>query len=79
MAIELFGVCAVTVMVVAYALERRSHVYVLVFAIGCAAAALYGVLIRSWPFAGVETIWCAIALRRWHERRTAPSGARPRL
>jgi hypothetical protein len=57
-------------MVVTYALERRSPVYVLLFAIACAAAALYAVLICSWPFAGVETIWCVVALRRWHERRS---------
>ena len=75
MAIELFGVFAVTVMVVAYAFEQRSPVYVLVFAMACAAAALYAVLIRSWPFAGVEAVWCVIAFRRWHARRRPPVGA----
>lgn len=65
LAIELFGLLAVTVMVVSYALEKRASSYVLTFAIACAAAASYAVLIRSWPFAGVEAIWCVIAVRRW--------------
>jgi hypothetical protein len=75
MAIELFGLLAVTTMVVAYALEKRSPSYVLVFALGCAAAAVYATLIRSWPFAGVETVWSLIALHRWRGRRSATRGA----
>lgn len=69
MAIQLFGLLAVTIMVLAYALEARSPAYVLVFAAACAAAAVYAVLIRSWPFAGVEAIWSMVALRRWLGRR----------
>ena len=30
-----------------------------------AAASLYAVLIRSWPFAAVEGVWAVVALRRW--------------
>jgi hypothetical protein len=75
MATELFGVLAVTVMVVTYALEKRSPAYVLAFALACAAAAVYAVLIRSWPFAGVEAVWCVVALRRWRSRRAPPVGA----
>ena len=59
-----------TVMVVAYALERRSASYVLVFSLACMAAAVYAVLIGSWPFAAVEAIWSVIALRRWLDRRS---------
>ncbi|MGH7538406.1 MAG: hypothetical protein ACREMF_07215, partial [Gemmatimonadales bacterium] len=69
MLIDLFGFAAVTAMMVTYALERRSHLYVLAFALACAAASLYAVLISSWPFAAVETVWCVIALRRWQSRR----------
>jgi hypothetical protein len=69
MTTEIFGLVAVTVMVVAYALERRAPVYVLIFAAGCAAASGYAAMIRSWPFAGVEAIWCVIAIRRWRARR----------
>jgi hypothetical protein len=62
---ELFGFLAAAAMVTMYALERRGRGYVLGFAAACAAAALYAVLIRSWPFAAVEAIWSVIALRRW--------------
>ncbi|MBI3568105.1 MAG: hypothetical protein HY084_07890 [Gemmatimonadetes bacterium] len=56
-------------MVVTYALERRSTGYVLAFAAACAAASVYAVLIRSWPFASVEAIWCVVAFRRWWMHR----------
>jgi hypothetical protein len=62
-------------MVTTYALEPRSNTYVLGFAIACAGAATYAVLIRSWPFALAEAVWCAVALRRWAARR---AGAAPR-
>ncbi|MGB4781777.1 hypothetical protein [Candidatus Methylomirabilis sp.] len=65
MLVELFGVLAVTAMVLMYALEHRSPVYVLGFAGACVAASLYAVLIQSWPFAAVEGIWAVIAVRRW--------------
>jgi hypothetical protein len=67
---ELFGLVAVTVMVVSYALEKRAAVYVLVFAMACAGAAVYAVLIRSWPFAAVEAVWSVVAFRRWLDRRS---------
>jgi len=69
MSVTLFGVVAVTAMVVTYALEARSHWYVLAFAVACAAASAYAILIRSWPFAAVEGIWCVIALQRWRRVR----------
>jgi hypothetical protein len=69
MSVTLFGVVAVSAMVVSYALEARSHWYVLAFAVACAAASVYAILIRSWPFAAVEGIWCLIALRRWRRVR----------
>ena len=68
-ATEVFGFLAVSSMVITYALEQRSHVYVLVFAVSCAAASLYAVLIHSWPFAFVEAVWAVIALRRWVQLR----------
>ena len=68
--IEVFGFLAVIVMVSAYAFEDRSPRFILVFALACLAAASYAALIRSWPFAVVETIWSGIALRRWLLRRS---------
>ncbi len=71
---ELFGIAAVTVMVVAYALEARGARYVLIFALGCVMAATYAVWIRSWPFAAVETVWSVIALGRWRRLRSQRRG-----
>ena len=69
MIVEVFGFLAVAAMVTTYALEHRSSGYVLAFAVSCAAASLYAVLIRAWPFAAVEAVWAVIALRRWLRRR----------
>jgi hypothetical protein len=70
MATEVFGFLAVASMVATYALEERSHIYVLGFAASCAAASLYAVLIHSWPFAIVEGAWAVVALRRWARVRS---------
>ena len=69
MSVTLFGLVAVTAMVVTYALEARSHWYVPAFAVACAAASVYATLIHSWPFAAVEGVWCIVAARRWRRVR----------
>jgi len=71
MLVELIGVLAVSSMVVTYALEQRSHFFVLGFALSCAAASFYAVLIHSFPFAAAEGIWAVIALRRWTRVRAS--------
>ena len=60
-----FGLFAVTAMLVCYALEDRSHWFILTFAGSCALGSLYGFLQGAWPFGVVEAIWCAVAARRW--------------
>ena len=60
-----FGLFAVTMMLVCYALEERSAFYALPFAIGCLLASIYGFLQGAWPFGVVEAIWSVVALRRW--------------
>jgi hypothetical protein len=69
-ALTLFGAGAVTVMLLAYALEKRSAWWVLVFAVACGASSLYGWLAGTWPFGFVEGIWALVALRRWWLRRS---------
>jgi hypothetical protein len=64
-ALTIFGLFAVTAMLVAYALEARSPWYILAFAVACALGAIYGFLQGAWPFGVVETIWAGVALRRW--------------
>lgn len=63
-----FGLLAVTSMVVCYALEARSHWFVLAFALSCGLASVYGFLIGSWPFGVVELVWAGLALHRWRRR-----------
>ena len=64
-ALTLFGLFAVSAMLVCYALESRSHWFVLLFAGSCALGSAYGFLQGAWPFGLVEAIWSAVALRRW--------------
>jgi len=71
MALTLFGAVAVTVMMVSYALERRSAWWLLVFVFACAASSTYGWLIGAWPFGVVEAVWALVALRRWWTQRDA--------
>jgi len=65
MAVTIYGVCAVTFMMVMYALERRGRIYILGFALGCVLSSIYGFLSGAWPFGVVELVWSGIALRRW--------------
>ena len=65
-----FGLFAVTLMVVCYALERRSPWFVLAFAGACVLASIYGLLQGAWPFGLVEAVWSLIAVRRWWSLRT---------
>jgi hypothetical protein len=54
-----------------YALEERSPYFLVAFAVACWAAAVYGGLAGTWPFAVVEAIWGLVALRRFARRRGA--------
>ena len=67
MSVTLYGVCAVTFMMVMYALEGRGRGFVLAFAVGCVLSSIYGFLSGAWPFGVVELIWAAVALRRYRE------------
>ncbi len=63
--LTLFGLFAVTAMLVFYALEKRSHWFILAFAFSCVLASIYGFLQGAWPFGIVEFVWAGVALRRW--------------
>jgi hypothetical protein len=69
--LTLFGLFAVTAMVVCYSLEQRSPWFVLAFAGSRLLGSAYGFLQGAWPFGLVEAIWSVIALRRWWAMRTA--------
>jgi hypothetical protein len=63
--ITLYGVVAVTFMMVMYALEGRGRGFILAFAAGCLLSSLYGFLSGAWPFGVVEFIWSGVAARRY--------------
>jgi hypothetical protein len=66
-----FGACAVTFMMVMYALEPRDPGFVLAFAVGCVLSSAYGFLAGTWPFGVVEIVWAAVALNRYMSGRRA--------
>lgn len=63
--LTLFGLFAVTAMLVCYALEARSPWFILGFAVACVLGSLYGFLQGAWPFGLVEAVWTGVAVRRW--------------
>jgi hypothetical protein len=67
MTATIYGVCALTFMMVMYALESRSPRFVLGFALGCLLSSVYGFWSGAWPFGVVELIWCGIAVRRYRD------------
>ena len=63
--LSLFGLVAVSLMLIFYALEHRSPWFILAFAAACAMGSAYGFLQGAWPFGIVEAIWTVVALWRW--------------
>jgi hypothetical protein len=70
--LTLYGACAVTFMMLMYALEARGSAFILAFAAGCVLSSSYGFLSGAWPFGVVELIWSGIAVRRWAQVRGEP-------
>jgi hypothetical protein len=67
--LTIFGLFAVTAMVVCYAFESRSPAFILAFAGACLLGSIYGFLQGAWPFGAVELVWSAIALVRWRKAK----------
>ncbi len=63
--LTLFGLLAVTAMLIFYALENRSPWFILAFAGACVLGSVYGFLQGAWPFGLVEGVWSLVAARRW--------------
>jgi hypothetical protein len=74
--LTLFGLFAVTAMLVCYAFERRSPWFILAFAFSCTLASVYGFLQGAWPFGIVEAVWSVVAVRRWYEEKRKSQEAR---
>jgi hypothetical protein len=73
--LTVFGVAALSFMMLMYALERRHRLFILAFAVGCVLSSAYGFLAGIWPFGLVELVWALIALRRYstHAGERAPA------
>jgi hypothetical protein len=69
--LTLFGVFAVTAILVFYELEDRS--FILAFAGACALGSVYGFLQGAWPFGVIEAVWTFMAIRRWRTTTSAVS------
>jgi hypothetical protein len=69
--LTLFGLFAVSAMLVFYAVEDRSPHFILAFAAACALGSIYGFLQGAWPFGVVEAVWALVALRRWYRKAVA--------
>jgi hypothetical protein len=74
--LTLFGLLAVTAMLIFYALEDRSPWFILAFAGACVLASIYGFLQGARPFGVVEAIWAAVAMYRWRIRMLPKTASR---
>jgi hypothetical protein len=71
--VTIFGVAALTFMMLMYTLESRHPKFVLGFAIGCLLSSAYGFVSGSWPFGLVELVWTGVAFRRYVGVRPKPT------
>ena len=77
-ALTLFGLFAVSAMLLCYAMESRSPWWILGFSAACVLGSIYGFLQGAWPFGVVELIWTVVSFRRWLKlRQTVPPAAEP--
>ncbi len=66
--LTVFGLFAVTAMLVTYALEDLSPWFILAFAFACLLGSAYGFMQGAWPFGVLEAIWAGVAGYRWRRR-----------
>jgi len=58
--LTLFGLVAVTAMLVFYTLDDRSPWFSLAFEGACGLGSVYGFLQGAWPFGLIEAIWAPL-------------------
>ena len=73
--LTIYGVLALSFMMVMYALEARGRIFTLGFAAGCGLSSIYGFLAGAWPFGVVELVWAGVALRRYQRRSDTERGS----
>ena len=67
-----FGLIAVSLMLLFYALEHRSRHFTLLFAGACVMGSAYGFMQGAWPFGLIEGVWSLVAMRKWSQLRSTP-------
>ena len=72
--LTVFGLFAVTAMLLCYWLEPRNRWFILGFAGACALGSAYGFIQGAWPFGLVEAVWSVVAARRWWLTRSETDG-----
>jgi hypothetical protein len=75
--LTLYGLVAVTAMMLFYWLEDRWAGFTLAFGVACLASSAYGWLAGTWPFGVVEMVWAVIAFARWKRRTARAQGEEP--
>jgi hypothetical protein len=73
--LTIFGLFAVTAMLLSYAMEKRSPWFILAFAVSCLLGSAYGFLQGASPFGIVEAIWAVVAFQRWRGARLRSPGS----
>jgi hypothetical protein len=68
-ALSLFGLFSVILMLIFYALEERSHWFILGFSLSCILGSIYGFLQGAWPFGLVEIVWTIVVFHKWWKHR----------
>ncbi len=69
-ALTLFGLFAVTGMLLTYAFESHGRWLILAFAFFCALGSAYGFLQGAWPFGVIEALWAVVAVVRWSKEKS---------
>jgi hypothetical protein len=69
--LSIFGLVAVIISLICYALEVKSHWWVLGFAISCIFCAIYGFMQGAWPIGVAEIVWCGVSLHKWRVHHKA--------
>jgi hypothetical protein len=67
--LSLFGLISIILMLIFYALEKRSHWFILAFSLSSILAAIYGFLQGAWPFGLAEIAWTIVVFHRWWQVR----------
>ena len=70
--LTIFGLFAISAMLLCYAFEHRSHWFTFYFAIACGLGSVYGFLQGAWPFGLLEAIWTLVALYKWTTIKNKP-------